>query len=96
MTFTDDDLKRLKEMLDPKDNRILVGWQVEEWRALLARLEAAEAYVECARHLLEALLSYKKYIPEPYKQNPIYIMGSTEAEEEYKQVSKAWRKVCGK
>ena len=32
------------------------------------------------RKTLEALVSYKRYIPEPYKQNPIYIIGAHEAE----------------
>lgn len=35
---------------------------------------------EALKQTLAALISYKKYTPEPYKQNPIYIIGSHEAE----------------
>ena len=35
---------------------------------------------EALQETLAALVSYKKYVPEPYKQNPIYIIGAHEAE----------------
>jgi len=50
VTFTDDDLKRLKEMT-PKNDRVRIefitlgGWYKFDLAALLARLEAAEAYI---------------------------------------------------
>lgn len=40
--FTDEDLTRLKNMLEPKGVEAIVGWRVDEWRGLVARLEAAE------------------------------------------------------
>lgn len=42
--------------------------------------ERSKALVEALEATLTALVSYKKYIPEPYKQNPIYIIGAHEAE----------------
>lgn len=47
---------------------------VEDQRKIIDKL------VEALEKTLVSLVSYKKYTPEPYKQNPVYIMGSVEAE----------------
>lgn len=49
----------------------LVNRLTEENRSLREALEKT----------LVALVSYKRYVPEPYKQNPIYIVGANEAEQ---------------
>jgi hypothetical protein len=38
--------------------------------------------IEALEKTITSLVSYKYYIPKPYKQNPIYIMGAYEAEKE--------------
>lgn len=44
MTFTDDNLKRLKESLERRMKSEFVTWvEVQDMQALLSRLEAAEA-----------------------------------------------------
>lgn len=44
------------------------------------KIEILKEAKEALQETLSALAGYKKYIPEPYKQNPIYIVGSHEAE----------------
>lgn len=48
MTFTDDDLKRLKEDIDGYEREQFDDWgmSVDEVKRLLARLEAAEELLE--------------------------------------------------
>lgn len=36
--------------------------------------------VKALEKTLASLASYKRYTPEPYKKNPVYIIGSVEAE----------------
>lgn len=50
----------------------LSGWD--------ARSESVRDLVEALEKTLSALAGYKRYVPEPYKISPIYIMGSHEAE----------------
>ena len=63
MTFTDDDLKRLKESANKKDRPYYDAWEaltVDKINALLARLEAAERIVtwKCrCRFSLQSILS---------------------------------------
>lgn len=94
VSFTDDDLKRVKKACSQLNGP--VGINGAYVLPLLARLDAAERYRDCAKKLLEVMVSYKRYTPEPYKQNPIYIMGSTEAEQEFVNCEEAWRKETGK
>jgi len=82
MTFSNDDLKRLKySLVDLMSIRLKGSSDAEsmsltlaEWQALLARLEAAEA-----------LESYWEYY-EPV---------NAEDEKEYDAKVEAWRKACG-
>ncbi len=46
MPFSDDDLKRLKELIDPVRGETNGQFFYDEISALLARLEAAERYCE--------------------------------------------------
>lgn len=64
-------------------NQMVANLQAELEEAR-KKLSEKDAVIEKARLALEetlaALVSYKHYIPEPYKQNPIYIIGAHEAE----------------
>ena len=62
MSFSDDDLKRLKKMLDPKGLEAIVGWRVDEWRALLARMESAEKVIEAHCRLEQEKISYDNFV----------------------------------
>jgi hypothetical protein len=48
MAFTDEDLKRLKRCLPPQDIAGGLTISYREWKALLARLEAAERLTHAA------------------------------------------------
>jgi hypothetical protein len=54
MAFTDDDLKRLEEMLQRYD---LSDVTFEQWNALLARLEAAERVCRAAHMVDEGTMN---------------------------------------
>lgn len=87
MTFTDDDLKRLKDQCEEYEHDgIEFGdglMSRNDVQALLARLEAAEL---CAEHgkLLSAYLSRKE--PDAFEQGAIEVWVRRE---------EAWRKVKG-
>ena len=50
MTFSDDDLKRLKESLMTYEDEQHQCYRVKEFKALLARLEAAENPARGSQH----------------------------------------------
>lgn len=88
MTFTDDDLKRLKEELIGHDPRIVTPLANEYpklW-SLLARLEAAEnnmrGHVGICRRWYTNKIMDMKYL------KTVCVCGKRETE-------KAWRKACG-
>lgn len=70
MSFSDEDLKRLKESLDTYEDNQQQCYRVKEFKALLTRPEAAEAlaeygkkfsgsYEECQKHQ-SVLQSWRK------------------------------------
>lgn len=80
--FTDEDLKQLKKMLDPKGIEHIVG------RALLARLEAAEKALAQTKtfrrwvydHLAFSLCDEQAYVRQCWNLDKALV---------------AWRKACG-
>lgn len=58
------------------------------WKQLSRSEELNRELVEALEKTLASLVSYKHYVPEPYKQNPIYILGSVEAEQLAREVLK--------
>ncbi len=80
MTFTDDDLKRLREYVERLDGKIEGFWAFPfDIKALLARLEAAETASEVADNI---------------SRNGGISFGSAEAI--LKDYLKAWREAAGK
>jgi hypothetical protein len=59
-------------------------FETNRWRDLAGKL------AEALKETVTALVSYKLYAPEPYKQNPIYILGSHEAEKKAVEALKDW------
>ena len=64
MTFADDDLKRLKDCIRTAEPYESAPLTIQEFRELLARLEAAEEYIKqcrsCHGFALEAEESWRK------------------------------------
>jgi hypothetical protein len=88
MTFTDDDLKRLKEFLlaqDPSDPEFMP----KTYLALLARLEAAEK-------LWEALRNRGACYCETYEGKRTIDLDHTRQCKEEVEIVKAWREAAGK
>jgi hypothetical protein len=79
MSFTDDDLKRLKDLLRDKGDLSTFFDTYEDMEALLVRLEAAEEVIS------HAISQRKVHTPETcYDGNPVPI-----------EIVEAWRKACG-
>lgn len=65
----------------PMDAAILIrGFKQQQYQ--IDHLSAVnEKLKDALEKTLASLVAYKRYTPEPYKQNTIYIMGSIEAEQ---------------
>ena len=68
------------EQSAPRDVQEIAKAQWEAVRKVDPHLQLIKELAEALTKTLEALVSYKHYTSEPYKQNPIYIIGSHEAE----------------
>lgn len=91
MSFSDEDLKRLKENIKSREGKYSPLVYVDRYdaKALLARLEAAENGMEALEGLLEAVL-------KDSKEN-CSMSGFTGAREfDARHALKAWRKAAGR
>lgn len=80
-----------KEAREIVNGGTISAMEFDKAKGFLDCYEQVKPLVEALEKTLVALVSYKKYIPQPYKQNPIYIIGAHEAEKLAIEALSHWR-----